>query len=86
MDPLEAVEVTLVLLRTRPLGPRPDGLNRWSDVQSLLQGCGLSIRLGADLDAGHTAQAVAEARRLRDELLTALLAGSRGTSAGCSTT
>lgn len=76
MNPLEAVEATLVLLRTRPLQRRPDGLNHWADLQALLQGCGLGIQARVPLDVDEEVQTVADARRMRDALAVAMVAGS----------
>lgn len=68
MNTQRAVEVTLVLLRTRPWGRRPDGLNRWADLRLLLEGCGLDIDRGTVLNADEQQQAVVDVRWMRDVL------------------
>lgn len=75
MDGVDALEVTLGLINTRPLGRRPDALEHLRDLSPHL----LELALGHRAQLPRDAQAPGSAaalRRLRYALAAAVLAGS----------
>ncbi|MHC5559275.1 CGNR zinc finger domain-containing protein [Kocuria sp. U4B] len=83
MDLMEATEAVLVLINTRPVGRRPDGLNRWSDLGPLVDELTPPRRTGNPPPADGATADIAEARRLREALTAVVLADSPARAAEC---
>jgi predicted RNA-binding Zn ribbon-like protein len=76
MDLMEATEAVLLLVNTRPVGRRPDGLNRWSDLGPLVAELATHSPMGNPPPADDATADTAEARRLREALTAVVLADS----------
>ncbi|WP_309125117.1 CGNR zinc finger domain-containing protein [Kocuria sp.] len=76
MDLLEATDAVLVLVNTRPVGRRPDGLNRWSDLGPLFAELATHRPTGNPPPADDATAGIAEARHLREALTAVVLADS----------
>ncbi|MHC5560852.1 CGNR zinc finger domain-containing protein [Kocuria sp. U4B] len=76
MDPMQATEAVLVLVNTRPVGRRPDGLNRWSDLGPLVAELAPPRPTGSTAPADDATADIAEARGLREALTAVVLADS----------
>jgi predicted RNA-binding Zn ribbon-like protein len=83
MDPLQATEAVLVLVNTRPVGRRPDGLNRWADLGPLFAELATHRPTGSPPPADDATADIAEARRLREALTAVVLADSPTRAAQC---
>lgn len=76
MDPLKATEAVLALINTRPLGCRPDGLNRWADLDPELVELALDGRVPRAPSGDELIVVMDEVRRLRAALAAAVLMDS----------